>query len=103
MNYFNNIFICAYRLYKKTEKGRNPRFTSCVLICICINGILFMATTLLVRAFNIPNSSISFLVNYPLFIIGFVVVEIIALVKYYSEEIIDALNTTFIHKKIIEK
>lgn len=103
MNYLNNIFICSYRLYKKTEKGRDPRFTSCILICICINGILFMTTTLLIRALNIANSSISFLGNYPILIIVFVIVEIIVLFKYYSKGRIDTLNTIFIQKKIIER
>ena len=62
-----------------------------------------MTTTLLIRALNIANSSISFLGNYPILIIVFVIVEIIVLFKYYSKGRIDTLNTIFIQKKIIER
>jgi hypothetical protein len=103
MTFFGNIFISSYRIYKKLEKNRDPRFTSSALVSFCFIGILFMAVVLFLRINNIPNSKISVLGNYPFLTICFALIEMFIAYKYFSEKRIIALNNSFEQKKLIER
>jgi hypothetical protein len=103
MTYFGNIFISSYRVYKRTEKHRSPRFTSTVLLSICFDGILFMMIAILLRLSNTPNSSISFLGNYPFITIVVAFLQMFLIYNYFSEKRIEALNASFEQKKLFER
>ena len=103
MRYFGNIFICSYRVYKKLEKQRDPRFTSSILISMCFTAILFMVCVIMQKKYNIYNNPLYILSNYPFILVGFGIAEMFLVYQYYSEERITFLNTQFENKIMIEK
>jgi cobalamin biosynthesis protein CobD/CbiB len=103
MKYFDNIFICSYRTYRRFETKRDPRFTASALICVCINGITFMIVVLIPRTFNLPKSSIALIGAHPWLAVVFAVVEMFFLYNYYSGKRINTLDANFQQKKTPEK
>ena|ERR1700761_1967218 len=102
MLYFNNLFICSYRIYKRLEKG-DAGFKASLLIWICFVGILFFACVFLMKEYNIKNTPLSFLVNYPVILIGAAIGGMFLLNNYYSTERINLLNTRFEEKSMMER